>query len=40
MSDLKVQGRFGVHTGYASVVELQRLRVSRSAERGCCGLES
>ena len=39
MSNVTVQRRFRFYTRYASAFKLQRLHVSRSAERGCCGLE-
>lgn len=35
MPDIQVQGRPGVHQGYAQIVELQGLRLSRSQEGGC-----
>lgn len=35
MSDLALQGRPGFHTGYAPIVKLQRLHVSRGSQRRC-----
>lgn len=40
MSDVKVQGRPGLHQGYAPVVELQGLYVSRGQEGRCGSFES
>ncbi len=39
MSDITLQGGPGVHTGHASIAELQRLHISQDSERGCCGSE-
>src|SRR5215469_12429891 len=40
LSDFEIQGRSGVHTGYAQALELQRLRLSGSEERRRCCLKS
>lgn len=40
MPDISVQRRSWLHTGHAPSVELQRLHVSRGAERRCCCPES
>ena len=34
MSDLTIQGGFGIYTGYASAVIVQRLHVPRGPNRG------
>jgi hypothetical protein len=40
MRDFEAQGGPGLHTGHASVVELQRVPVPRGAARGCCRPQS
>ena len=40
MSDITVQRGFGVHSGHAQAVVVQRLHVSGSETRGSSSLES
>lgn len=40
LSDFEIQGRFGLHTGHAQALKLQRLRLSGSEERRRCCVKS